>query len=243
MPSYNSQETISESIISIIEQSYQEWELIITDDNSQDDTVKIIEQIAASEPRIKLYVLSENSGAGIARNNSIKHANGRFIAFLDSDDIWGKEKLSKQVNFMKDNDFSLTYTAYEKIDGKGLYRGAVIPPYKVNYKQLLKSNVIGCLTAMYDTRTLGKVYMPTLRKRQDMALWLLILSRIDYAYCLQEVLCKYREGHVSLSSNKLKVIFSQWDFYRKYLKFSLVKSSWYFSFYIVKALQKHRLKT
>lgn len=240
MPSYNSALTVRESIESVKSQTLVDWELLITDDNSNDETTSIIEQYQKNDERIKLFVLNSNSGAGVARNNSIENAKGRFIAFLDSDDVWHKNKLEKQIAFMLKHNYALTYTSYQKIDTNSRLGGIVHPPLKVNYKELLKSNVIGCLTAIFDTELVGKVYMPHIRKRQDMALWLMILKKTDFAWCLNEVLAYYREGHTSLSSNKLKVLSSQWFFYRKYLMLNFVRSAYYFTHYIFRAFFKHR---
>lgn len=240
MPSYNSAQTIRESIESVQRQSLVDWELLITDDHSTDETKSIIKHYQIKDSRIKLFALESNGGAGVARNNSIENAKGRFIAFLDSDDVWHKNKLEKQIDFMIENGYALTYTAYQKIDTNGRLGGLIQPPLKVSYKELLKSNVIGCLTAVYDTELVGKVYMPHIRKRQDMALWLLILNKIDFAWCLNEVLAYYREGHVSLSSNKFKVLSSQWFFYRKYLMLNPFSSAYYFANYVFRAFYKHR---
>ncbi|MGV7092680.1 glycosyltransferase family 2 protein [Siccibacter turicensis] len=241
MPTWNSEATVYDSIKSVVEQTYPNWELLITDDCSSDGTMNVLLDFAASDKRIKVFKNTSNSGAGVARNNSIAHAQGRFIAFLDSDDLWHAEKLSKQISFMLDHNYALSYTYYRKINSSGEVTGHIIPPGFVSYSELLKSNVIGCLTAMYDTATTGKVFMPAIRKRQDMALWLKILQDIDYAWCLPEELASYREGHNSLSSNKLKILFSQWDFYRNYLNFNPIKAAWYFSFYVWRALRKHKV--
>jgi len=242
MPTYNSELTVADSITSVIEQTFNEWELLITDDCSTDGTLDILYSFAKVDSRIKIFRNVQNSGAGASRNNSIKEACGRFIAFLDSDDIWVASKLEKQIKFMLENEFALTYTQYNKIDHSGNITGFISPPICVNYSRLLKSNVIGCLTAVYDTKILGKVFMPTIRKRQDMALWLTILERIEFAWCLPENLACYREGHESLSSNKLKILSSQWFFYKKYMKFNTFKAGWYFCNYVVQALKKHGLQ-
>lgn len=242
MPTYNSSKTIADSIDSVLQQTYHNWELLITDDCSTDSTFEIISSYAEKDSRVKCYKNSENSGAGVSRNNSISKAQGRFIAFLDSDDMWEKEKLSEQIDFMLKNEYALTYTQYKKIDENETITGRIHPPLDVTYNELLKSNVIGCLTAVYDVDKIGKVYMPSIRKRQDMALWLKILQIIPKAYCLPKELAIYREGHQSLSSNKLKILFSQWEFYRDYLNFGFFKSLWYFQFYIFRAFKKHKLK-
>ena len=154
MPAYNAEKYISESIDSVLAQSYQNWELLITDDRSSDNTQRIVEDYCINDKRIKLFINKENGGAGVARNNSIKEANGRFIAFLDSDDQWLPEKLNKQITFMLKNNYAFTFTAYQKIKGKQLL-SKVIPPLYTTYNRLLGSNVIGCLTVVYDINILG----------------------------------------------------------------------------------------
>lgn len=242
MPSFNSEKTITDSISSVLSQSYENWELLITDDMSTDGTKSIIEFFSAKDHRIKPFFNEKNLGAGCSRNNSITKSNGRYIAFLDSDDLWRNDKLEKQISFMKKNNYVLTYSEYKKINNDGDVFAHIVPPERVNYNELLKSNVIGCLTAIYDAEILGKVLMPSIRKRQDMALWLTILERIDFAYCISEPLAFYREGNASLSSNKMKILFTQWSFYRHYLKFSILKSAYYFSHYAIRAVKKHGVK-
>ncbi|MDT3608581.1 glycosyltransferase family 2 protein [Cronobacter sakazakii] len=240
MPSFNSSATIEESISSVQRQTYKNWELLITDDCSTDDTVNIIKRYAANDPRIKFFTNETNLGAGVSRNNSIAESNGRYIAFLDSDDIWVEDKLQRQIRFMQDNNIAFCYANYQKISATGEKGKIIVAPSKVNYHELLKSNVIGCLTAIYDSSVLGKVFMPEIRKGQDMALWLKILQKIDYAWCVNETLAYYREGHESLSSNKFKILSARWGFYRRYLNFNFIKSSYYFSFYFIRALLKHK---
>jgi glycosyltransferase involved in cell wall biosynthesis len=240
MPSYNSAATIRASIESVQRQTYTNWELLITDDCSTDLTADIVKEIAATDSRIKLFVNARNEGAGVSRNNSIAESIGRYIAFLDSDDLWDYSKLLKQVCFMQENNIALSYTCYQKISNDNILGKIIIPPAMITYHELLKSNVIGCLTAMYDVSAVGKVYMPTIRKRQDMALWLKILAKIDRACCINDVLAYYREGHTSLSSNKMKILVSQWQFYREYLGFNILKSCYYFYFYSLRALLKHK---
>ncbi|EFK3482055.1 glycosyltransferase family 2 protein [Escherichia coli] len=240
MPSFNSEETIQAAIESVRAQTYSNWELIISDDNSSDSTVEIVERNVLHEPRIILIQHSENRGAGFSRNEAISKARGKYIAFLDSDDIWHEKKLEIQIRFMSERKLALSYTQYQKINMEGVKGKIIIPPSVTSYSELLKSNVIGCLTAVYDQEILGKMYMPLIRKRQDMALWLDILKKIEFAYCVPEVLAFYREGHNSLSSNKIKILSSQWEFYRGYLKFGIFRSAYYFSFYVFKALKKHK---
>jgi teichuronic acid biosynthesis glycosyltransferase TuaG len=236
MPSYNSENTIRDSIESVIAQDYQNWELLITDDNSSDSTVTILEEYCKSDSRINYIVSGVNGGAGAARNHSIERASGRFIAFLDADDQWYSEKLFIQIPFMIKNGIALSYTAYKKFD-KHNDKGVVMPPASTTYDKLLYSNVIGCLTAVYDVSIVGKKYMPLIRKRQDMGLWLEILKVCGSAQCIPIVLAKYRTD-TGMTKNKLTVLIYQWDFYRKVLNFGIIKSTTCFSVYAIKGLVK-----
>lgn len=223
-PTYNSEKFITETINSILNQSYSNWELLISDDCSMDNTVKIINEFVQKDRRIKIFTLDKNSGAGVARNNSIANANGRYIAFCDSDDQWTSDKLEKQLHFMSENNLALSFSSYRVIDEEGNEQGEVICPSKVSYKTMLRNNYIGCLTAMYDSQKIGKTYMPEIRKRQDWALWLTILKRTPYALGLQEKLAIYRDRSKSISSNKVDLIKYNWNIYRNIEKFSVIRS-------------------
>ncbi|MBH0031570.1 MULTISPECIES: glycosyltransferase family 2 protein [unclassified Pseudoalteromonas] len=238
MPAYNAQNYIKQAIESVQSQTYKNWELLITDDRSIDNTQEIVEQYVAKDPRIKLFINESNSGAGVARNNSIANAKGRFIAFLDADDQWLAEKLTKQISFMLDNGYAFTFTGYQKLQGSSL-KGIVIPPVLTNYKKLLSSNVIGCLTAVYDVKTLGKMYMPLIRKRQDMGLWLSILKEVKAAYSISESLAIYRVDS-GMSQNKLEILKWQWLFYREVVKLNIFKATYHFFIYSVKGFLKHK---
>lgn len=236
-PTYNSANYIEETIHSIANQTYSKWELLITDDCSTDGTWNLLKQYAAKDDRIKIFRLEKNSGPGIARNNSIKNARGRFIAFCDSDDQWKTDKLEKQVKFMLEKDIGLSYSNYIVIDEIGNRIGEVKSPNKVTYDTMLKNNYIGCTTAMYDTEKVGKMYMPGIRKRQDWALWLAILKKIPYALGLQENLVIYRKRNNSISSNKFSLIKYTWNIYHDIEKFSIPKSAFLsirFLFYYIK---------
>lgn len=227
-PLYNSENYIEETIKSVQSQTYTDWEMIIIDDCSSDNGVRIVENYMKSDEKIKLIQLKENSGGAIARNTGIKEAKGEYIAFLDSDDLWHQEKLEKQIKFMEDNKFYFTYTWYEKISEKGeLLNSIVKSKSKVDYKELLKSNQIGCLTAIYNQEKFGKIYMPNIKKRQDYAMWLEILKKIDYGYCLEENLGFYRVRENSVSSNKLDLIKYNFNLFYKIQKLSLFKSIHY----------------
>ncbi|WP_180065131.1 glycosyltransferase family 2 protein [Acinetobacter sp. YH16037] len=235
-PSYNCGNYIEKTILSVINQNYKNWELIIVDDCSSDYSVQVITRYLSQDERIKLICLEKNSGAAVARNRGIEEASGRFIAFLDSDDSWHPEKLSKQVDFMLKNDYAFTYTAYHKVNEYGEYLSKVNIPLKTKYNELLKTCVIGCLTAMYDSHKLGKVYFPLIRKRQDFALWLKILKLTPYAYGLNEDLANYTVRSDSISANKLKAAQYNWYLYRNIEKLNIFKSMYYFSHYMIKGI-------
>ena len=240
-PMYNSQEFILDMIESVQAQTYQNWEMIVVDDCSQDGGPNIVKKISKTDERIKLISQEQHSGPSKVRNVAIELAKGRYLAFLDSDDLWHEQKLNKQLNFMKKNHYAFTYTGFEKINEAGKVIGTIFP-YKeeVCYYDLLKSNHIGCLTAMIDLKILGhKMYMPNIKKRQDQGLWLDVLKEIDKAYCLHEILGQYRIREGSISVNKTDNIKYQWELYRNIEKLNIVKSLYYMTFYAFYGLRKY----
>ena len=215
--------------------------MIIVDDCSTDDSVKRVEEMAADDERIRLIRLDKNSGPAVARNRGIEEAKGRYIAFLDSDDRWLPNKLQRQIDFMKEHDAALSYTGYWQIDElTGERRHRVHVPERIDYHELLKQNVIGCLTAMYDTRKVGKRYMPLIRKRQDFGLWLQILKRIPHAYGLDDALAEYRVRKGSISSNKIKSSLYNWKLYRHIEGLPVHRAIYYFGCYTFRSLKKYR---
>jgi len=239
-PSYNSSEFISETISSVLAQSLTDWEMIIVDDCSSDTSTEVIQSFINQDSRIKLIKLGTNSGAAVARNIGIEAAKGRYIAFLDSDDLWLPNKLEKQLAFMQKNNYSFTYTAYDKINEAGDVIGHVGVPERVSYHTLLKTCLIGCLTVIYDTEYLGKVKMPLIRRRQDFGLWLKLLKKVDYAYGLQDTLGLYRVRDGAISSNKLTTSVYTWKLYREVEGLSFITSSYYFLHYSIRgALRTH----
>lgn len=241
MPVYNGEAFIAESIRSVIQQSYQNWELIVVDDASVDTSVDRVKALCSDDERIRLIQLERNSGAAFARNKAIERARGQYIAFLDSDDLWLPHKLERQLAFMQAVSAAFSYSAYEKVDVNGMTWGQVSVPRKVEYSDLLKTCSIGCLTAMYDTKYFGKVHMPNIRKRQDLGLWLGLLKKTKYAYGLNETLAKYRLRPDSISSNKLSAAKYQWLLYRDVERLNLLKSIYYFSHYAVQGLLKAKV--
>lgn len=238
MPTCNSAKTVSESIESVLAQSYKNWQLLITDDCSQDDTLDIIQNFVNKDTRIKVYKNTVNLGAGLTRNHSIEHASGKYIAFLDADDIWLPAKLEKQIQFMQDNNYVFTYTKYQMFK-TGEQKGKIInPSLTTNYKKILYGNDIGCLTVVYDADELGKHFMPSIRKRQDLGLWVELLKITPQAYCLPEVLAYYRTDS-GMSKNKFSAAKYQWLFYRNVMNFGILSSSRYFFIYSIKGFLKH----
>lgn len=241
MPSYKSETFLTLSIDSILNQTFKEWELIVIDDSSPDDSNKIIEKYMQNCEKIKLIKLEKNSGPAIARNRAIKEAKGRYIAFLDSDDLWHADKLSRQLSFMQEHDVALSYTGYYRIEEiSGEIIDQINVPKKVDYGELLKQNIIGCLTAIYDTEKIGKVYMPDILKRQDFGLWLKILKKVPYAYGLDEPLAYYRVRTASVSSNKILASRYNWKLYREVEKLPMYKAIYYFGWYTYRSFLRYK---
>lgn len=239
-PSYGSANFIIQTIESVLVQTYPYWEMIIVDDKSPDNSNEIIESYIQNDDRIKLIKLEKNSGPAIARNRAIEEAKGRYIAFLDADDLWHPNKLEKQLNFLQEKDLAFTYASYDLIDEDDISLGTYTTVSEVSYRSMLKTCSIGCLTAIYDTDKLGKVFMPEIMKRQDYGLWLKILKSIETTYGYQEVLATYRIRKDSVSSNKLRAAKYQWKIYREVEKFNRVKSSYYFIHYAINGLLKYK---
>ncbi len=242
---YNSSRFVAETIESILAQTYTHWELLITDDGSTDETLAIVEQYIAKDERIKLFRLEQNSGAGVARNNSIANAKGCFIAFCDSDDCWLPEKLERQLAFMTEKDAALSYTSYYEQDEQGRCYSKVVCKKEIDYWSIRADDGIGCLTAIYDTRKLGKVMMPAMRKRQDWALWIMFIQRCGVAYGLQEPpLALYRNLSRSLSSNRLSLVKYNVAVYTDILHYSKLKAYLFFAFIFMPTylLKKLRIK-
>ena len=236
IPVYNAEKFISKTIESVLSQSYKNWEMLIMNDKSTDNSYEVILKYSKLDDRIKLINTEKNMGVVKGRNTLIEMATGKYIAFLDADDIWKPNKLEKQIYFMQKNNYSFTYTAYEKIDENGVVFGKIGVPLKVSYNQLLKTCVIGCLTAVYDTEKLGKIYMPTNTKREDFATWLSILKKIDFAYGIKENLSQYRVYENQSSGKKAKMAKENWKLYREIEKLNLLKACYYFSHYAVRGV-------
>lgn len=225
VPSYNVSKYIGTAIDSVLAQTYNDWELLITDDASTDNTCEIVEQYVVKDPRIHLYCLPSNMGAGVARNNSIAKAKGRYIAFLDADDWWYPEKLEKQLSFMHENGYEFTFTAFEYADSSlevvGISRK---PPYISKYFMKLGCN-IGTPGVMYDTQRIGKVYMPAMRRSEDWSLWIKLSGLTNGAYSLNEPLWRYRTVSNSLSRDKIDIVKSSIRVYMDVIGWSKIKAT------------------
>lgn len=240
-PVYNSERFIEQTIRSVIEQTYKNWELILIDDCSTDKSYEIIKKYLCKEKRIKYIRLEKNSGAAVARNIGIQNAEGRFIAFLDSDDIWKANKLEKQIDFMLKNNIGFSFTSYEIIDEYGNNLNKIIKvPKIIDYNGLFKNTIIGCLTVMIDKEIIGDFRMPLVRAGQDTATWLSILRQGHIAYGLDEVLARYRKVRGSISSNKIKALKRTWNTYRNLEKLPLLKCCYVFSCYVINAIKKRK---
>jgi len=231
MPAYNSAEFVAASVDSVRVQSREDWELFVSDDGSTDGTLDIVHRYVRQDSRIRLLTSSINVGPAMARNAAIEAATGRYIAFLDSDDLWKPEKLERQIAFMQKHDLAFSFSSYDRIDEAGNFINTHHVEKPVTYRDLLKSCVIGCLTAVYDTEKLGKVYMPDIRKRQDFGLWLKILKITERAVPLPESLAQYRVRTGSVSANKVTAAKYTWSIYRDVEKLSLPQSAYYFAHY------------
>ena len=238
-PSYNSEKYIAETIASVQQQTVTDWELLIVDDASSDATVTKIKRLQAEDSRIKCFSLKENKGPAHARNLGIQKARGKYLTFLDADDLWFPEFLERSSTEAKKHPF--VFASYKRLDENiQPYLSDFIVPEKVNYTDILKSNSISCLTAFLDIEVLGKKYMPLIKKRQDMGLWLQYLKKTNYAYGIQEPLAIYRIRRDSLSRNKTGLIKHQWKFYREVEQLSVFASAYYLTCWAYKGFVKYR---
>ncbi len=225
IPTYNTEKFIRETLQSVKNQTYSNWEMILVDDASTDQTVAIIEEFAQNDNRIKLFKLEKNSGNGFARNIALEKASGKYIAYLDADDLWFPEKLEKQIRFLKTKNLPFTFSFYDCIDDDGNdLKRRVETPVPLTYNQLFFCNYVGNLTAIYDAEFFGKIKLESSQKRQDWRLWLTILKQIKTAEAVPEPLAFYRIRRDSISSSKFKLIKHNFGVYREFHGYNLVSS-------------------
>ena len=237
-PMYNSEATIAETIKSVLAQTYSEWEMVIVDDCSTDASASIVKKYQNIDKRIHYYKREKKSSVANARNYAIKRSKGHYLAFLDSDDLWEKDKLQKQVSFMEKNNVSFCYSACATIDENSRKTGKIrwIKSY-ADYAILLKGNFIPCLTVVLEKKLFDKIEFPEI-KHEDYAVWLSILKTGIKAYGINEVLAYYRVNSKSVSANKFKAALWTWDIYYNYEKIPFYKSAYYFINYFINAIRK-----
>ena len=227
-PTYNCGRFIGETIESVQKQTYTNWEMIIVDDCSTDDTKSIVEKYLQQDERIKYHCLPENSGAAVARTKAMELAAGQYMAFLDSDDLWMPDKLEKQLEFMQKNNYAFTCTSYQHMSENGEMQEKILYAIpRTDYDRLLLDCPVGNSTVMYDVSKMGKFKVPNIRKRNDDALWLAMLKKEKFIYGLPEVLMKYRLRNNSISANKWSLLKYTWKLYRDIEHLSVFTSIWH----------------
>lgn len=228
MPSYNCGAYVEETIRSVQAQTYSNWEIVFVDDCSTDDTIKVVSEMQKQDSRIRLFQNEKNSGAAVSRNRALSEACGRWIAFLDSDDLWEPTKLEKQVRFMEGNGYSFSYTGYQEIDSEGALTGvSVSGPKHVTKAGMYAFCWPGCLTVMYDSSVISLLQIEDIKKNNDYAMWLKVCQKAD-CYLLPEVLAKYRRGRAgSVSTHGITTMIGwHYKLWREAEKRSVIASLW-----------------
>lgn len=239
VPVYNAEKYIRETVDCVKAQTYENWELVLVEDGSTDESLCILETLERQDGRIRV-VRQENGGAAKARNHGLSKATGRFVAYLDADDLWSSDKLEKQLAFMKKKEAAFSFTGYEFADEKGKGTGKIVRvPAELCYKQALKNTTIFTSTVIFDTEKIAKekLFMPMI-KSEDTALWFKVLREGVTAYGLNENLVRYRRPAKSLSSNKLEAVRRIWQLYRKAEGLSIPYSFYNFCFWAVRAVKR-----
>lgn len=229
MPSYNCGKYVEETICSVQAQTYRNWEIIFVDDCSADETIKVVSEMQEQDSRIRLFQNEKNSGAAVSRNRALREARGRWIAFLDSDDLWEPTKLEKQVKFMEANGYAFSYTGYQEIDSEGALTGVEVSgPKHVTKAGMYAFCWPGCLTVMYDREKIGLVQIEDIKKNNDYAMWLKVCQKAD-CYLLDECLAKYRRGRVgSVSSHGIMTMIGwHYKLWHKAEKKGVISSLWH----------------
>ncbi|HEM6111853.1 TPA: glycosyltransferase family 2 protein [Streptococcus suis] len=241
IPMYNARLYIAETIQTVLQQSYSNVEIILVDDCSNDGSYEHVSKIFGHHSNISIFQNLINSGVGHSRNVGVAHAKGRFICFLDADDLWLPRKLEKQVKFMLQYQHSFTFTAYQFADESGQpVRKPIQVPSRISYKEALKNHTIWTSTVMLDMASLSKeqIAMPDVRKGQDTATWWKILKVTEYAYSINEVLSLYRRTPDSLSANKLSAINRTWNLFRNVEGLTILQSIIPFCGYALNAIKR-----
>jgi len=242
-PAYNAEKYIGETIESVLNQTYKNWEMILVDDKSVDHTVQVIENYCNQDKRITLIRAKKNGGPALARNIALQHAQGRYISILDSDDLYMPQKIELQLNFMKSKEAGISFTAYRQISEQGDWIGAMVPAKAVvTYQDLLHETYIGCSTVMIDRQIVGDFKFQPVRN-EDYLLWLSLLKRGHQAFGFSLDLVRYRKPLISRSSNKLSSALGVWGIYRSHEKLGYYKSAKCFLNYaITSSLRNYRAR-
>ena len=237
-PVFNSSKFLEETIASVLNQTFTDWEWMITDDKSTDNSVEIIQKI--NDSRFQLILSDKNGGAGHARNLSLKQASGRFITFLDADDFWEPNFLEEMISFMKKENTELAYSNYARCDEN---LNPVIDDFKadkpVTFDNLLKTCRLSLLSSMYDSQKVGKEYFPEGSKREDHVMWLNLLKKIPVGKPLPKTMAKYRMHQSSISRKKSNIVKDQYLVYKDYMNFSTVKSLYYTANWALNGFMKY----
>ena len=239
MPCHNMERFIADTIRSVIQQTYPHWELLIVDDASSDGTLQAIHGFSEQDRRIRVAIQAQHAGIAATRNQCILMAKGRFLAFLDADDIWHPDKLERQLQFMLDHHIVFSYTSYDLVDESGNPLGKTIKTAgDLNYKAYLRNTIIGCSTVMVDTELVGPVVVPDFRTSEDAATWLDLMKKGFKAYAIEEPLTSYKIRRNSASSNKFKASADLWKVYRQNEKLPFPQAVFFFSCYVFNAIKK-----
>lgn len=243
-PLYNAEQFIAKTYESVMNQTYVNWEWIIIDDRSTDDSLKLIRQLAKDDLRVQISQNEKNLGSGKTRNLAIRMAKGNIIAFLDSDDTWHPEKLERHVKFMLDQNIAFSHTSYGYLDEKGnkLKSTFHVSPRPVSYHDLLKRTEISCLTAMYNADMIGKFYMSEHMRKQDYALWLSILKAGYKSYGLDEELAYYRQRAGSATSAKSKLIKKHFIFLKETQNMNALQALYYTLHWLANGFIRYYMK-
>ena len=240
LPVYNSERYLNRTITSVLQQTMADFELIAIDDCSTDQSVAILKRWAEKDSRICVVSLPKNQGVAGVRNEGIKLAKGKFIAFLDSDDGWHNDKLQKQIAWMKEQNCDFSCTAYEMVDDEGRYIKTRLMPYQnIRLEDLLKENYICCSSAMMRSEIAKAHNMDGSFAHEDYVYWLELLQSGAKGSALNQCLTRYRLAQTGRSANKGKAAQGRWDVYRRYLGYGVLKSGWYFVQYAINGLKKY----
>lgn len=237
-PVYNSEKYIEQTIKSVLDQVYKNWELLLINDCSNDTSYEIIKKISKLDSRIRIINNEINRGVSYSRNKGIEVARGKYILFLDSDDLWHKDKLKKQIEFMEKTSAEVSYTGYYKMDNLSNIRGEIKIKKNLDYEELLKNCLIGLLTSCVESKIIKKYKFKDI-KSEDYVFWLEIIKDVKIFYGIEEPLAYYRVLEKSRSSNKLNIVRHHWYIFRKIEKLKLFKAIYIYIIYIIRGLKRY----